>query len=438
MKFSFKIFIVAFIVRLIPFTYAYIYNPEGFLLFDSQGYLDLARNIYDNQIFSRATTEQSLISDATRTPIYPLFLLLFQFFGISIPFAVFSTLIIGCVNAILTYKIGQQVFANSYISKAAGLIVAIDIPSIYFSNVIMPETLFTFLLMISTLFYLHYHQNKLLKNIIVSGSAMSLAVLCKPIAFLLPLIFCVHMVWHKIKIKHITIYLSFVFALVGGWIIRNKTIFDIQQVSIISSVNLYYYTAASIKAEVNQLSLIEAQKQQKREAIKQHEFKDASDLKHAVSHMNQSAIKTILEHPLIFAKQTFIGTVFFLTKPLRNYINEFIQPTSQPYSSALNKSGGSSIWNKIKNNHPVTLILLFYQVIMTVLVLIGLTWGLILTKPTNYLLLLSVLIYFILFSSITEVDARLRVPAVPLMALLSSIVLGSKFISDKLKGIVQT
>ena len=75
------LFILTVIPRVILFVAITLKNyPTGFWVYDSYGYAQIAYNLIENGVFSQSY-DAPLEADYFRTPLYPLFLLLFQLPG---------------------------------------------------------------------------------------------------------------------------------------------------------------------------------------------------------------------------------------------------------------------------------------------------------------------------------------------------------------------
>src|SRR5439155_26398045 len=81
-----------------------------------------------------------------RTPVYPLVLrAIFDVFGRHYVAVVAVNALIGTATVFLTYRLARLLLPDRY-ALGAALLVAIDPASIVFSNLMLTETLFAFLL----------------------------------------------------------------------------------------------------------------------------------------------------------------------------------------------------------------------------------------------------------------------------------------------------
>lgn len=244
-----KILILATILRLSWYLLILFTNPDGFWMYDSYGYWNIAYNVKEYGIFSRDEMPY-LFPDYFRTPLYPLLILpttWFDFSGNSIPLI---TIAIDSFTCWLMYRIVLKIIANDLYAKIAALIYACHIQAIVFSNFVLAESTFAFLLCLFTLVFLHFSKTKKLKTIIWLGIVGGLAVMCKPVAFILIFptgIFI--LILHKLNSKtivHLLIFSSCFYAVQFPWMQRNKNEFGRYFNSVLGEHLIYGYHAAHV------------------------------------------------------------------------------------------------------------------------------------------------------------------------------------------------
>ncbi|MCB9224585.1 MAG: glycosyltransferase family 39 protein [Crocinitomicaceae bacterium] len=426
-----KIFIFGFILRLIPFLYVSIYHPEGVLFYDSYSYLNIADNLIDHQVFSQAADGQSLIPDIARTPVFPFLLVLLKLISGNILWISFVLLLVGSLNVLLTYKIALQVTVNEKIALISACLVAVDIPSIFFSSIILTETVFTTLLLLMIYFLIKKELN--LKWALLVGLFMSLLILCRPIAIYLPVAISLFFLWKRKALKSTITFMVSSYFLVAFWSVRNYQEFNTINLSSVSSTNLYMHTSASIIVETSGISHFEAQQQLRSEFRTEFNGQDRSkEMGSMIRFCNRKAIGYIFEHPVIFVKQYTIGLIYFFIKPIRHYIDGYLGTSTVFYSAVAEKNVSSDAWIKLKKETSLlTIILVIIQLLFIGFMLIGILVSVLRSGWNKELILFMVILaYFALLSSITDVDGRFRIPVVPFMAVLA-MVGWSKLMSKK-------
>ena len=422
MKTIYKVLLLGFILRLIPFVYVAIAHPEGLLSFDSYGYLNIAENLIEHQTFSKSPAGEPILADISRTPVFPLLLTLLKFFSDNVIWLGGILLLIGSVNVWLTFKIADILIANKRMVLLATILMAIDIPSIFFSSIILTETLFTCLLLL--LLLLTIQKDIDLKRSILIGFMMSMVILCRPIAVFLPLLFIIYLIWKQKSWKIVGSFLFSSYLLVTLWAYRNYTHFEMFTVSNISTANFYFHTSASLIAETENLPTYKVQHQLSDELMSAEEWTGdpVKDMKPMIAYANKASYKYITEHPWLFAKQYTIGLIYFFTKPIRNYIDYYLGFTKR-YSALAEKKLQSDIFKKVISNTSFTaIILVIFQLVCSLIICLGVLFYVIKSKrEKEFLFLLGIILYFAFTSSITEVDGRFRIPMVPLLAILGAL-----------------
>ncbi|MBL7190790.1 glycosyltransferase family 39 protein [bacterium] len=142
-RFTIKLFALAFVVRVL-FT---LLHPKIYLISDMIGYNEAAMSM----ILDGEYRVKGVIS-AVRPPVYPFFLA-FIYYIIGHDFLIVRLIqaVIGALTAVLTFKIGAKMFDRST-GVLAGLAYALYTASWAFSDLLLTECLFTFLMMLSVWF----------------------------------------------------------------------------------------------------------------------------------------------------------------------------------------------------------------------------------------------------------------------------------------------
>ncbi len=154
---------------------------ERILINDAPNYHRLAINMLEEHTFSHSL-EAPFVSDVRITPVYPLFLsLAYVFYGHKPHGVILLQLIIGSLTCVMTYKIGSEVF-NRGTALIAGLIMSLEYVSVSYCNHLLTETLFTFLFIVHTYFFIRFIINKKTDQLVLSALFLGIATLCRPIS----------------------------------------------------------------------------------------------------------------------------------------------------------------------------------------------------------------------------------------------------------------
>src|SRR4029079_6699057 len=165
------------------------YNPEGvFESTDSQEYHQLALNLVQYRSFSRSSGPP-LEPETIRTPAYPVLLSgLYQIVGIRPHGVVVIQIALSLVTMLAGYRIASLLFG-----ARAGLLTAIflvlDPVSLYYSQVLLTETLFGAALTLSLLWMVRGSRDPSFSYPCWVGLCLAVATYTRPTGYYLGLLF---------------------------------------------------------------------------------------------------------------------------------------------------------------------------------------------------------------------------------------------------------
>ena len=429
-------FLFALCIKLIWFAAIVFLNPEnGFLTIDSSGYLAIADNLKNYHFYSQGLINHpSFIPDATRTPLYPVLLFIAKLFHITMPAFIVFQLILSSITAVFVFKMIQLFVKNEKYALIFLLVYTVDIPTICFSNYIMTDTIFAFLLTASLWNLILYITNEQkLKLLLLSAVFLALATLCRPMALYLLPIYAVFGLLskknQKDKLKQGLSFLLVFLTLISPWVIRNKIVFGNTFVSTIAEVNLLFHTAANVEAISKNETINTIQNEYWKVSLKDFNWSEPSETVRFAKYSREYAIEILVQNPSTFLK-IYTGSIFlFFIKPLRAQIE-----TQLFKKQSINTLTGISDkrWENIQkysifNENPLVQLLIVLQIVQLIVLYTGVILLLlnqkhILSSPKKIVyFLFVVIIYFVLTSSLTEFDARFRIPIIPIITVLSAI-----------------
>ena len=233
------ILLIALVIRLL--VALPIFQDSGKMLQnDSPSYQKVASNLLAGNGYSNCP-EEPYYKDVLRTPTYPFLVASTNIFTKDVRFLFVIQLLLDLLTLILLFKLGDHLF-----SKAAGLVASlfygISIINVVMCGQVLAETSFVFLIVLS--FYLLSKKKKYL----LAGFVLGLAVLCKPIGLYLIFLYAGFILFDERRFRPILLILLPFAILVGGWMIRNKTITNSLTISSISSYSLFAYNANMVLA----------------------------------------------------------------------------------------------------------------------------------------------------------------------------------------------
>jgi 4-amino-4-deoxy-L-arabinose transferase-like glycosyltransferase len=256
------IFLLAFLVRAI---YAVVVNKffgeDVFVSFsDAAMYLRIAHNLVDYQTFSQATVTPFLMPDPMRTPLYPIFLAFFVCFKAPLLVIIFVQNALAGLMALMIYKLGVKIFKSQTVGIIAAVVFSLEPMSIYWSNLLMSDTLASFLFLSALYLFIS-------KRYYLSAFAMGMAALTRPTyLYLFPIFLLMFAYEYRNQLfsraswkvsgfvfwKKILIIIFVFFLCIFPWMLRNKIQFNNWELSSTGWFALYYFNAgefASIKKE---------------------------------------------------------------------------------------------------------------------------------------------------------------------------------------------
>jgi hypothetical protein len=407
------IFLVGLALRLLWFFYVLSISENGFLLADSTGYINIASNSISGNGYSMSD-EAPFYPDVFRPPFLPGLLILC---GNQILVFLFLQIVAGSFTAAFTYQLALRLTQHRGVALFSGWMIALDIPSIVFSNLVMGETFFTLFLLLAIATFFTFRERGRNKNLLWSSLFLGLAAMIRPIGILFPFFFSPLLLlvckyrknnWTKALISFFIPFL----LLTGTWIARNQIQFGKPFFSHISSFNLAYFSAADIYKEVHGGHINEARLVLYEEAM--HGMKETpyNDPGTFYPRLRNRAIQEITQHPFLFFKNAFKANIRLFFYPMSGFINQ-----------TQTGLGPDEAW-KITTPYPLTRVLVVLQIIVILSYAIGVLFCLFFIRNRQWigvmLILFFVLAYFSLTGLGTEMEARFRIPAMPYIALCSA------------------
>jgi 4-amino-4-deoxy-L-arabinose transferase-like glycosyltransferase len=330
----FWVLIIAFVLRIFLMTLSLIIAKDWqvFQGTDTQSYIKPAISLIESGKFLT-----NGFPDTFRTPGYSLFLLLGLGLG-SVDFiTIFLQIIASCWTVYLIYKISLIIFnENEKIAILSALLYALEPLSIVLSLKIMPETLFTSLLITFLYYFIQYlvndNYNQKLFDLIKSAILLSATIYVKPITYYLPLLILIFIIILIIKKKHQTKILvlhSLIFLIIAMtpvylWQLRNQIQTGYAGISSVKEVNLYYWHGSAILTATEKIEYRESWNKLEEKISQDLTSEEMKNQKKLYQHLKKEAIQLIREHPWTYLYLRLNGTlnVLFNSSPLA-YISLF-------------------------------------------------------------------------------------------------------------------
>ena len=260
------IIVLALVVRFPIFPFVAKHEERMFTIYDAYQYDAMARNMTENHMFYHServsyaspiykalTTGTTTPFDAFRPPVYPLFLTgIYSVFGYKPYIAIVIQLLLSSLTCAAVYKIGEALIKKG-VGFVAGLLLALDFPTAVYANLLLTETLFTFLFLCTIYFILKFFKEGRRTYLICSGAFLGISALCRPIIqyFIILMVLAFVVVYRKdIKkgILNYFLYLLIFLAAISPWAFRNYMTYGNFKLSTMGGYNLLFYNAAYLES----------------------------------------------------------------------------------------------------------------------------------------------------------------------------------------------
>jgi 4-amino-4-deoxy-L-arabinose transferase-like glycosyltransferase len=411
------ILLLTVFIRLILFAISYSQGESSFYLFDSYRYLGLGKNLFESGLYTEKLTDP-VFESIFVTPGAPVLFYFLKSIG-GIPAIIIFQIICQTITCYLLLKIVPIIFpqCSKRVIHKTGFAFALDIPTIVLGNVIMTETIFTTLLFAFIYFFVKYFEKKSLRFLILASILLGISALFRPIILYFPiLLFIISLIifrpFNLDIIKQLaSLFIPF-YLIIGLWMFSNYRMHGYFFYSYQGEFNLGYYQAADIYSEKYSLNLEEAREKfihEVRGNFDPSEYQSMDQVKF-YSAFGKKAREVIIENPIHFLKNMAKANVFLFFRPVRDYLKISL--------------GSKELFHTRSKNQSIPVkIMIAWQILVNILVFLLLPFGFIHLYKINrnlFYFFLGFIIYFILICSGPEIDARFRVPMIPVLLILSA------------------
>jgi 4-amino-4-deoxy-L-arabinose transferase-like glycosyltransferase len=410
------IFSIAMVLRLALFLAIGSWRSDIFekriLKSDSIRYNQIALNLLNHGVFSSSAVPPYQ-ADIFTTPSYPFFLAAAYIVSNYKPVtAILLQILAASAVCLLVYKIGQELFREK-VALMAALFAAFEYSSIFYSNTLFSETVFTFFFTIQIFFLLRFLKTSFKKWLIWSAIFLGLATLTRPVSlyfFVFPAgLFIVHFRKHWRKgLLTSAVFISVFLLTLLPWMIRN---YKVSGKFLVSSAQLEVL-------DWNFYDILEFLK------IKKY----APSEEEAISEPNPSSPDTSKGRSAVGAlgsqfKGYLKGTAsFFLTTGSSVFPRILGLPYNEMENEILSKKPVEMVEFIVRNKNPLELFIFFFS-IGFLLFLYSTIWPGFYAATKEHragaFLLLCIIFYFAFASAPFTTTERYRLPIMPVVILLS-------------------
>ncbi|HKR66392.1 MAG TPA: glycosyltransferase family 39 protein [Thermoanaerobaculia bacterium] len=372
-----------------------------FVVPDSSRYLGLASNL----AAGRGFTDFFGHPEVFRTPGYPLVLSL----GTSRPiaFAILINMLCAAAIVIVTYAVARRFVDDERIALACAFVVAIEPTMLAWSLKVMPETLLTLCLVVFVACAFHALEARDVRWTIAAAIAVCIAAYVKPIAY--PLVFVILLASLFLRAPRMSIAFALTAALLlAPWHVRNYARTGYAGFTSLLDRALYLSAGGAVVARQEHRSYEEVHE----ELLLREGLRTDAESRERNARIRHEGVSQIASHPLSFALTQAKGSLRTLLDPGATEYLRFLGV----YSSGARASGLRA--------YPMVL---WSSVVLGLLLLPLLVLPLVaLRHPTRERMLLALIVaYLVAAGGGIPGYARFRVPAVPMLVLLSAAAVAS-------------
>lgn len=434
------ILVIALACRIFLFIGILLKNPVFFLT-DTDGYLNIADNLVNHSFFSA----DNIRPEDNRTPLYPFFIALFKWIGLSNAGVVFVQTLLSSATCLLVILIAYNLLNSWLPACLAGGIVAVDIPSVVFANCLLTETLFTFVITLSILYLvLYFKRHERISLLFISSSFTGLSILCRPISAYFPFvtiafIFLFSKMPKIYVFRRILLYLVICFIVIAPWLIRNKIVFGYPFLSTVSWHNFLTDRASGVYAVMEGISFAEAEQILLKRAESTFQGDTEKDYINYKRFEGKMGVSIVLDHPFIYVRNTVVSMFNILFKPIRSTID--LQLGFKEKGTTLTpwgKKGELSLLSRLlKMTSNFTIIFVVIQLLMLIILWASFAYGIVISfikkDYLSFCIVTLIIAYFSIISAGPVAYARHRVPILPFLAIGGGIGMAGAY--ERLKGI---
>jgi hypothetical protein len=234
-------------------------GTSALVLGDTNSYLEPGRNLLlHGRFFADG------VPDLLRTPGYPIFLALTSLAGL--PAAAVANLILSVFCVFLVWRLGRAVFDDDHIALRAAWIFALEPISVLFSFVLLSETLFLALLLLSLERLAVFLRGRGLRVLATAGLSLAAANFVRPVTYYMPFALALELFLLLARVpglrwKAPAVLLISVLPWVAAWQTRNWVETGYRGFSSVREVNLYFFDVPDITARVEHRKFTDVQKE---------------------------------------------------------------------------------------------------------------------------------------------------------------------------------
>lgn len=403
-------------------------GTDALVLGDSTRYLTLAQNVLTGQGYLYDGHLESY-----RAPGYPLYLMFFEYFSISLLAASFFQILIASLFPLVSFFVSYK-FLNLSLktSGVVGLLTAVEPVQNFYGATLMPDVFFSATLLLGVFFFHRWFCTSNLDSIVIGGICIGISNYFRPAGVYLTLLLSVGVlavfVYNRTitiqRVYHAGLFILIPIIIMMPWSFRNLAQF--QHFGFVSALPYNTYTYGAVSTEA-------AHRGVEYETVRK-EFVEKANANmpnptHPTSFENseyyiEKSIESIKQHPTSWFCTYLLGLNTFWFSGNYHYllarygIIDFPQHTPS-FSMILAGGGLSAVISTMKElgSQPYLYIALVGKGLWVIITLGALLGAFTVANRRASLLFLLLVLYFsiTILPMTIGVEARHRYPMIPLL-----------------------
>jgi len=229
MKRKIVLFFIIFAVFLKISLYAYTlhFAPNAKFKFDTSIYLETTKTLMVHGVFGTVKEDGNFSYQLYRTPGYPLFIGIFVYlFDFSLNGVIFVQIVLTLFTALITYKTANMI--DQKLGMLSALIILFDPAITVYSLLLLTEALFLFFITLFMFIFVKFLKEEKIKYLVFSAFILGAATYIRPISYFMGgliglFIFYKYLMERKFKkaFGFAMIFIIIVHSLLGLWQYRN-------------------------------------------------------------------------------------------------------------------------------------------------------------------------------------------------------------------------
>lgn len=311
---------------------------------DTASYLEPGRNLLLHGRFAAAG-----LPEVERTPVYPLFL---TFSSLAGPVAAaLAQVALSVLSVVLVWRLARTVFRDQRIALTAAWLFAFEPLSVLYSILLLSETLFLTLFLLSLERLAAFLQERRLGILATAGVCLTAATFVRPVSYYLPLalavgFFAVLARVPGLRWKAPAVLLLSTVPWLAAWQMRNYVETGFGGFSSSQAYNLYFFSAAEVTGRVEHRSMAEVQNDfgfgGEELFLARHPAAAGWNQAERLEFMRAESNRVLRAHPGLFVRAQLAGA-------MRTALN----PSASIYISLLNAAPDEETYLRERDQGPL-------------------------------------------------------------------------------------